>query len=270
MGKKNEYILGVNQTELERLEFQNKVWKKVTDDFLDKTGLSKGWKCMDVGSGPGYVSMDLRERIGDSGELTVIEPSEFYITYFKNYCDKLNWKNIKFINENFEDVNTGDELFDLIYLRWVIDFVPEPEKYLLKLLSCLKKGGIIAVQDYAYEGITFFPIGGALDNLADAVRNYWRAGGGDPHFTLKIPSIFRKNKIELIDFSPIIKAVGPESGVYEWANKFLSVHINLMKEKNVISEQECEDMLKDWKNHKNNPDSVFLTPVIMNVIGKKL
>ena len=30
MGKKNEYILGVNQTELERLEFQNKVWKKLS------------------------------------------------------------------------------------------------------------------------------------------------------------------------------------------------------------------------------------------------
>jgi len=36
-----EYILGINQEELERLRFQHGVWKDVTDDFFDRIGIKK-------------------------------------------------------------------------------------------------------------------------------------------------------------------------------------------------------------------------------------
>ncbi|MEO8210351.1 MAG: methyltransferase domain-containing protein, partial [bacterium] len=217
-----EYILGVNQTELDRLEFQHNVWKKVTDNFFDRINIQTGWKCLDVGAGPGFVSMDLRKLVGEEGEVTALEPSEFYLNYLKDKCKKNNFQNIKFILGNLEDVNLEEDYYDLIYLRWVIDFVPEPEKFLFKLLKALKKGGVIAIQDYAYEGVALFPKGGAFDNIADAVRAYWRAGGGDPYFTVKIPSIFRKNNIELVEYKPISLAGDKDSGVIEWAHRFFT------------------------------------------------
>ncbi|HZV12664.1 MAG TPA: SAM-dependent methyltransferase, partial [Candidatus Kapabacteria bacterium] len=70
-----EYLLGINQTELERLQFQHGVWKKVTGGFLDRLGVQKGWKCLDAGAGPGFVSLDILERIGSNGEITLVEPS---------------------------------------------------------------------------------------------------------------------------------------------------------------------------------------------------
>lgn len=270
MNKSQEYILGVNQTELERMKFQHGVWKKYTDEFLDKTGVKKGWKCMDVGSGPGFVSAEIRDIIGDEGELTVVEPSEFYLDYFKEHCKKMKWKNIEFVNENFENALIEKDYYDLIFLRWVIDFVKEPADYLIKLISCLKKGGVIAIQDYVYENISVYPIGGPVDKIADAVRDYWVSGGGDPYFAIKIPALFKKNKVELIDLTPIVRAGGPESDLYEWANKFMSTHINLMQEKNVITKQQCDDFINDWNNRRKNPDSIFLSPLILNVMGKKL
>lgn len=270
MENSKEYILGVSREELERLEFQHGVWKKYTDEFLEKTGVGIGWKCMDVGSGPGFVSADIRELIGAEGDLTALEPSDYYLNHFKAYCENQNWTNIKFINSNFEDAHLESEYFDLIFLRWVIDFVREPENYLIKLLENLKKGGVIALQDYAYENIVVFPKGGPLDNLAESIKAYWKAGGGDPYFTLKIPAIFKRNNIELTEFTPVIRAGGPESQVYQWADRFMRIHIKSMHDKNVISKKQYDEYTEDWKNHINNPDSVFLSPVIMNVIGRKL
>lgn len=265
-----EYILGINQTELERLKFQHGVWKEVTDNFLKRVNIQKGWKCLDVGAGPGFVSSDIRKLVGEEGEVTALEPSEFYLNYFKETTKKNNWKNIKFIQDYLENVEIENEYYDLIYLRWVINFVPEPEKFLQKLFNGLKKGGVIAIQDYTYEGVSLFPKGGAFDNIQKAIRANYRLGGGDADFTVKLPSIFKRNKIEPVDFNPVILAGDKDSGVTEWAHKFFVVHLPLMAEKGVISQKEADDILEDWMSHRNNPDAVFFSPIVVNVIGKKL
>lgn len=270
MSESKEYILGISQTELERLEFQHGVWKKVTDDFFKLINISAGWKCLDVGAGPGFVSKEIREMAGDKGELTILEPSEFYLDYFKKICMKNNWNNIKFIHGNLEDVEIENEYYDLIYARWVIDFVRQPEKFLLKLFKALKKGGFIAVQDYIYEGIGLYPSGGAFDKIADAVRAYWRVGGGDPYFAAKIPPLFKKNNIEIIEYSPSALAGDNESGVFKWADKFFTGHLQTMADVKIISEKEKNELYDDWEAHKKNPDTVFVSPTVMNVIGRKL
>ncbi|HMQ70289.1 MAG TPA: class I SAM-dependent methyltransferase [Ignavibacteria bacterium] len=270
MGENKEYILGTNQTELERLGFQHKVWKRITDSFFDRIKIQKGWKCLDVGAGPGFVSMELIDKVGESGEVTALEPSGLYINYLKVLCAGKNIENIKFIHGNLEDSDIENEHYDMIFLRWVIDFVPKPEKFLLKLLSALKKGGIIAIEDYNYEGIALFPKGGAFDNITETVRNYWRAGGGDPYFISKIPPIFKINNIELLDFSPQSLAGDTDSDIYEWANRFFSVHLQIMADMKVISQKESNEMLADWISHRANPETVFFSPILVDVIGKKL
>lgn len=269
MGENKEYILGTNQTELERLGFQHKVWKKITDSFFDRINIQKGWKCLDVGAGPGFVSMELIDKVGEGGEVTALEPSELFLNYFKEHCSKKDIKNVNFIHGNLEETDLENDHYDLIFLRWVIDFVPEPEKFLLKLLSALKKGGVIAIEDYNYEGIALFPKGGAFDNITETVRNYWRAGGGDPYFISKIPLIFKSNNIELLDFSPQSLAGDTDSDIYEWANRFFSVHLQIMADLKVISQKESDEMLADWNAHKSDPSTVFFSPIMVDVTGRK-
>lgn len=270
MSKNEEYILGTNQTELERLEFQHGVWKKITGSFLAKLNIQKGWKCLDVGAGPGFVSVDIRNITGDSGEITAIEPSEFYLNYFKEYCAKNNFNNVKFVHGILEDTELEDEYYDLIFLRWVIDFVKEPEKFLLKLFSALKKGGVIAIQDYNYEGLGLYPRGGAFDNVAEYIRAYYRAGGGDPYFISKIPAIFLKNKVQLEEYSPVGLAGDSQSPVFEWVNRFLTGHFHTLADLKIITEKEIEDVKTDWEKHKKNPDTVLFSPIVVNVSGRKL
>ena len=270
MNKNKEYILGTNQTELKRLEFQHEVWKEITDSFLVKLKIQKGWKCLDVGAGPGLVSLDLRNIIGESGEITVIEPSEFYLNYFKERCGKNNFQNIKFIQGILEDTALDEEYYDLIFLRWVIDFVKEPENFLLKLFSALKKGGVIAIQDYNYEGLGLYPKGGAFDKVAEYIRAYYRAGGGDPYFISRIPAILKKNKFSLEEYTPVGLAGDSQSGVFEWVNRFLTGHFNTLADLKIITEKEIAEVRNDWEEHKKNPDTVLFSPIVVNVSGKKL
>lgn len=270
MSSDKEYILKTNQTELDRLEFQHGVWKKVTDNMLNKINIQPGWKCLDVGSGPGFVSMELLNHVGEKGEVTALEPSEFYLNHFKEYCTGNSLKNVNFINGTVENTDLKHDQYDLIFMRWVIDFVPEPEKFLLKLLDSLKKGGVIAIQDYNYEGIGLYPKGGAFDNVAEVVRAYYRAGGGDPYFISKIPPIFKRNNIQLLDYTPLGLAGDNQSGVFLWVGKFFTGHLQTLADLKIISADEKIAYEKDWKEYESNPDAVCFSPIVVDVIGKKL
>lgn len=264
-----DYILGVNQKELERLEFQNSVWREITNDFIARCGVTKGMKCLDVGAGPGFVSMDLLNIIGSEGELTALEPSEMYIEHFKNYCKEKSLTNVKFINSTLEKAELPENEYDFIFARWVISFVPNPELFISKLYKALKPGGIIALQDYNYEGLTRHPITEVFRDVPDAVREYWRRGGGDPYIALRIPELYKKLGLKLIDYKPNIMAGDKDSPVFEWAHRFFTVHFDVMAKTGAISSREADEMLQDWLECRYDSNAVFFSPIVVDMAGRK-
>lgn len=270
MKDEKEYILGINNEELERLRFQHGVWKSVSDAFFAKIGVGDGWKCLDVGSGPGFVSVDLRQRVGESGEVTALEPAQYYLDYFKEESDKRGWKNTKYIQGSAETAELPKNHFDLIFVRWVIGFVPDPEKFIVNLLPSLKKGGVIAIQDYLYSGLGLYPKGGAFDHALDMVIKHWAVSGGDAFVAAKIPAIFRKHGLEMIDYSPHCLAGGPDSDVIEWADKFFTKHMQLMVDSGATTKEMGDTMLEDWYTHRKNPDAIFCSPIVVDMAGRKM
>ena len=268
--QEKEYLFGTNEPELQRLKFQHEVWRPMTDPFLERLEVQKGWKCMDAGAGPGFVAMDLRDLIGDEGELTILEPSTFYINSFRAFAKEKNWTNIKYIQSIVEESELPENYYDLIFSRWVISFVPDPERFVSKLAAALKPGGILAIEDYNYDGLGLFPMGGAWDEMPSIMKRYYKSGEGDPYVASKLPGIYRKCGLELIEFKPFSMAGGPTSGVMEWAHRFFTIHVPVMVERGLITSEQGEALSNDWQAHRENPDAVFFSPVIVDAAGKKL
>jgi ubiquinone/menaquinone biosynthesis C-methylase UbiE len=265
----SDYLLGANQTEFERLQFQHSVWRANTNAFFDRLGVGKGWHCLDVGAGPGFVAIDLRERVGEEGSVTALEPSALFLEYLVEQVKKNNWSNLHLINSTVEEAELPQQRYDLIFARWVIAFVAQPENFFQRLLVTLKPGGIIAFQDYYYEGLSLFPRGGAFDGMADVVRAYYNSVGGDPYITGKIPVWFRQHNLTTIDFTPHTYAGGPKSPIFEWAHRFFSTHIQQMVEQELMTQSRGDAMLADWLAHYNNPDALFFSPIVVDVAGRK-
>lgn len=262
-----DYLLGINQSELERLRFQQTVWGPVTNGFFDRIGVGKGWKCLDAGAGPGLVAAELRERVGETGEVTALEPGKFYLDAFAEEVENGRWTNVKLIQGTAEEARLPSRYYDLVFARWVASFVPDFEKFLACLVAALRPGGIIAIQDYYYEGLSLFPRGGAWDRMPEIVRAYYRFGGGDPYVAGKAVALFRKFGVRLIDYHPNSLAGGPNSGVFEWAHRFFSVYTPIMAEKGIITNHEAAELLADWEGHRKNPHALFFSPIVVDVAG---
>jgi ubiquinone/menaquinone biosynthesis C-methylase UbiE len=263
------YLLGANQDEFDRLQFQHAVWKQITDQFLDRVGVGRGWTCLDAGAGPGFVTFDLRERVGETGSVTALEPSDLYYGWCKDQIERQGWTNVTAVHGTAENASLPAGTFDFIFVRWVIAFVADPERFLASLLPLLKPTGVIAFQDYYYEGLSLFPRGGAFDRMADGVRKYYASVGGDPYITGKIPVWLRANGYSVTDYTPHARAGGPKSEIMEWAHRFFTKHIPHMVEKGSFSAEEGTALLNDWNSHRENPDTLFFAPIVVDVAGRK-
>ena len=60
----NDYVLGTNDEELDRLGLQHRVWRPVVTECWQRVGITHGWRVIDVGAGPGYATADLGEIVG--------------------------------------------------------------------------------------------------------------------------------------------------------------------------------------------------------------
>ena len=68
-----EYTMGRSESETDRLIKQSQLYNDVTRRFLLRSGIAKGMKVLDVGSGAGDVALTLAEFVGSEGTVIGVD-----------------------------------------------------------------------------------------------------------------------------------------------------------------------------------------------------
>lgn len=262
MATAEPYLLGISAEELERMRFQHGVWKASTDDLLNRLHVGPGWRCLDVGAGPGFVTTDLRERVGMEGHVTALEPSKMYLDHLRSIVAERTWTNVDGVLGTAETARI-QATFDLVYVRWVLNFVPDRKAFLRSLAGCVKPGGVIAVEDYFYEGLAVHPRGTDFDRMPDIVRSYYRSGGGDAYGIGDMPSILRQEGFGLVLFTPQQQVGGKDSPVFRWASNFFRLHLPIMAERGVIDAAERDRQMTNLERLAQDPEMFFFSPIVV-------
>ena len=264
-----EYVLGANEKELARLTLQQEVWGHVTEAFFDRLRIARGWRCLDIGCGPGLLVESLRSRVGPEGHVDALDESPVWQEHLARLSRERGWKNVRLVESRLEDANLEAGSYDLILCRWVLSFLPGLSGLAKGLASLLAPGGVLAVEDYNHEGISVFPESDGLKAVVRATRALWASKGGDMWIAGRLPGAFRAAGLELIDYTPTVLAGGPTSGVFRWADAFFPLHSANMVRLGLLSQAERDSYLKEWAERLGDPDAVFFSPILVDVAGRK-
>ncbi len=75
MAANQEYLLGMDPAEIRRLEQQHETWRHQTEGVWKLAGFRAGQTIVDLGSGPGFTSLDLVGVVGESGRVVAVDSS---------------------------------------------------------------------------------------------------------------------------------------------------------------------------------------------------
>ncbi len=264
-----EYVLGTSDHELARLEFQHEVWGEVTADFLDRLAIRPGSRVADLGCGPGHVLELLRERTGPTGLVTGVDESERWIAHVEATIRRRSWSNVKAIRSRLQELELEPESQDVLFLRWVLSFLPRPSELLSALGRWLRPGGAIAVLDYNHEGVSLFPDSEGFRAAIRATRKLYALKGGDTFVMGHINRHFFRAGFEPFLLRPYVIAGGPESPAFRWADAFFPYHSQSMVEAGLMTGPERERFLAEWAERKRDPASLFFSPIVVGAAARK-
>jgi SAM-dependent methyltransferase len=269
MNKESEYVLGTNSEELDRLGFQQEVWGDVTGRFLNRLGLGAGASVADLGCGPGFLLDEWLARVGDAGRVVLVDESEHWHEHLTEVLRGRDLPHVRCVRARVEEVELEPESCDLIFMRWVLSFVPDPVAVVERAARALKPGGVFAVQDYNHEGISLFPESQGFRDVIRATRALYRNTGGDVWVGGRLPAVFRAAGLEPGELVPNVLGGGPESPAYRWADAFFPAHVDKMVEGGVLTAEERERFSSEWAERRANPDALFFSPVVVDATARK-
>ncbi|MEM9594153.1 MAG: methyltransferase domain-containing protein [Acidobacteriota bacterium] len=265
----SHYVLGHDEREWDRLEQQHRVWRDTLLTSLDARALGPGTRVLEVGCGNGALLRDLAERVGSSGRAVGVERNPEAVARARAALADLPWTTVHEADVFELDGGTLGGSFDLVVMRWVLSFLPSPERVLERVVDHLRPGGLLVVQDYNYDGIRVEPPQPGLELLFRTVPKVYEHHGGDAWIATRLPRLYSELGLELVAVEPHCKAGGPDSDAFRWAERFFHEHLQTFVDDGLMTEAERDAALTGWADARITPGSVFFSPLVVNVIGRR-
>jgi ubiquinone/menaquinone biosynthesis C-methylase UbiE len=133
---------------------------------------------LDVGCGPGTITVDLARYVPD-GYIIGVEYVDKPLTVARQYAEEQRVTNVQFaIGDVLNLREYADNTFDVVHAHQVLQHVPDPVRALLEMRRVVKPGGIIASRESA--AMTWYPRLKGLEEFYDIYRKVAEGMGGHP------------------------------------------------------------------------------------------
>jgi len=152
-----EYALASGAAAVERLFVLHSIYSPAGRRLLLQAGLKPGMHVADFGCGVGAVTRMIGEMVGPTGSVTGVDVSAEQTQQASVICKQAGLHNVKF--QTADACNTGlpRRSFDLVYCRFLLLHLPDPEACLREMHDLLKPGGILVVEDGDLASATSVP-----------------------------------------------------------------------------------------------------------------
>lgn len=141
--------------------------------------LRPGLSVLDVGCGPGTITVGLAARVAP-GLVTAVELTDAALDLARSAARERNQANIAFATSDIHALEFPDDTFDVVHAHQVLQHVADPVQSLRELRRVCVPDGIVAIRDADYAGFVWFPQLSALDHWRELYNNAARANGGEP------------------------------------------------------------------------------------------
>ena len=140
--------------------------------------LHPGSTVLDVGCGPGNLTVDLARRVAP-GRVSGIDNSEPIVVQARDDVPD-GVDNVEFKAADVYRLPFPDDAFDIVHAHQVLQHLEDPVAALAEMRRVCRPGGIVAVRDVVYATMTWYPADERLDRWRAIYRTVAVGNGGEP------------------------------------------------------------------------------------------
>ncbi len=230
----------------------------VVDDHASRTAASSasfllphlgpGDVLLDIGCGPGSITLDLAERVARA---VGVDGAPEAIDRARRDAAAKGGSRAVFQRADVYALPFRDESFDIVYAHQLLQHLSAPVVALREASRVLKRGGVLAVRDSDYGTMVHDPHEPRIDRWLDLYHALARRNGGEPDAGRMLSGWVRE--AGFVDITPSTSTwtyatpASVEAWRKLWTNRLLDARMGRdAVEIGLATEQDLQEMAAGW------------------------
>jgi ubiquinone/menaquinone biosynthesis C-methylase UbiE len=250
-----------------RLDVLARVLLPTTTQLLDRVGLNRGMRCLDVGCGGGHVAMLIAGIVGPEGCVVGTDRDAEILVLAREDAQAAKITNIKFRQLDayaFE----WHEQFNVAYARFLLSHLNEPENCLAAMVEACAPGGTVVIEDTDFAASFCYPICMAYERYTKLYQELVQRRGGDANIGPKLPAMLRRAGIQDIEVNVIQPAHIHGEGKL-MAPLTMSRISDALTAEGLATKTEAQQILTELDRVAADCETVISLPRIFQVWGQR-
>lgn len=143
----NTYFLGTGDVAARRLELQNAALLEESKKHIEKIPTLEGKVVWDIGCGSGAMTAYFAEKVGENGHVYAVDISEKQLEVTRKRIESGGFTNVTFIRADIVSDSLPTGAADVVYMRFVLMHLTNPNLALDKIKDLLKPEGIFVSEE---------------------------------------------------------------------------------------------------------------------------
>ena len=223
-------------------------------------------RLLDVGCGPGTITLDLARRV-PAGRVLGVDPSVEVVGQARHAALEAGTDNVDFAVGDVYRLGDADLSAlggppTVVHAHQVLQHLARPVEALRQMASVLTEGGMYAVRDADYSAMSWYPEVPTLDRWRDLYLAVARQNGGEPDAGRRLVGWVRA--AGLTDFEASAGTwcfATPTDRAWWgnlWADRVTSSELGRRaSELGLSDESELADIAAGWREWSEDPDAWF-------------
>jgi SAM-dependent methyltransferase len=226
--------------------------------------LRAGDDLLDVGCGPGTITLDLARRVAP-GRVVGLDAAAEVVAEAMARLDAEPAPGATFVEGSVYELQWDDASFDVVHAHQVLQHLTDPVAALGEMRRVLRPGGLLAVRDGDYGGFLWAPADAALDRWLALYHEVTARNGAEADAGRHLPGWVRAAGFRDLEVSSSAWTFADREARGWWGELWAE-----RVERSAFAEQALAYGLSDpaelaaiaaaWRAWAAAPDGVFVTP----------
>jgi SAM-dependent methyltransferase len=238
-----------------------------TIQHLETLGVGPGWSCLEIAAGGGSIAQWLCRRVAPSGKVVATDIDT-------RFLEILDEPNLDVRRHNLISEDLPEDEFDLIHGRFIVEYLPDREQIVKKLVSALKPGGWILLEDADFSPLTSQPPRTMMypDSVEGTASKVWRAAleivrrtGADDEYGRRLP-------IDMIT-AGLADVAAEIHGFFRWGGSPASAAsvgtLEMLREQLTSSTDIADEEIDQTIAFLSDPEQASSGPLVVRAWGRR-
>jgi len=223
--------------------------------------LTPGVRVLDVGCGPGTITVDFARRVAP-GRVLGLDRVEDVLERAREAARDAGVDNVEFEVGDVYALDLADASFDVVHAHQVLQHLTDPVAALREMRRVCAPGGVVAVRDSDYATFTWWPEDPRLTRWLALYHDVARANGAEPDAGRRLLAWARAAGFDTVEATASSWCFATPSDREWWGGLWAdrvvaSAFADQAVEHGLAARAELEELSAAWRAWSASPDGWF-------------